>query len=231
MTVGMQENIRNLQMAVANLVGEVASIECNVNSIMAACQQQQPKIVQQQLQYNVAELLKTAAAVAGRNPLIVGSDFNAPSKTWGYTYDTSKGRQLWRDATELRYTLITDPTNPTRLGTSTCRDTTPNLAFVKHARDVTWRNTMADLVSDHMIVEITVLTQGQMVRNMHEFRWTDWEEFRSKRQALSSDDPITDIEEGRPPMGFVKSEKAKRSDYPPRAGAPSPMSIASESSE
>ncbi|KAH6927688.1 hypothetical protein HPB50_007052 [Hyalomma asiaticum] len=54
---------------------------------------------------------------------------------------------------------------------------------------------MADLGSDHMIVEITVPIQGQMVRNIHEFRWTDWEEFRSKRQALSSDDPITDIEE------------------------------------
>lgn len=140
-------------------------------------------------------LLRKAAAVAGRNPLIVGGDFTAPSKTWGYTYDTSKGRQLWQDATELGYTLITDPTNPTRLGTSTCRDTTPDLAFVKHARDVTWRNTMADLGSDHMIVEITVPIQGQMVRNIQEFRWTDWEEFRSKRQALSSDDPITDIEE------------------------------------
>ncbi|KAH6937945.1 hypothetical protein HPB50_005457 [Hyalomma asiaticum] len=46
-----------------------------------------------------------------------------------------------------------------------------------------------------MIVEITVPIQGQMVRNIQEFRWTDWEEFRSKRQALSSDDPITDIEE------------------------------------
>ncbi|KAH6928191.1 hypothetical protein HPB50_012533 [Hyalomma asiaticum] len=46
-----------------------------------------------------------------------------------------------------------------------------------------------------MIVEITVPAQGQMVRNIHEFRWTDWEEFRSKRQALSSDEAITDIEE------------------------------------
>ncbi|KAH6943316.1 hypothetical protein HPB50_019454 [Hyalomma asiaticum] len=54
---------------------------------------------------------------------------------------------------------------------------------------------MADLGSDHMIVEITAPIQGQMVRNIQEFRWTDWEEFRSKRQALSSDDPITDIEE------------------------------------
>ncbi|KAH6927689.1 hypothetical protein HPB50_007053 [Hyalomma asiaticum] len=55
----MQENIRNLQMAVASLVSKVASIECNVNSMMAASQQQQPQIVQQQLQYNGAELLKT----------------------------------------------------------------------------------------------------------------------------------------------------------------------------
>ncbi|KAH6930632.1 hypothetical protein HPB50_015590 [Hyalomma asiaticum] len=59
MMVGMQRNIRNLQMAVASLVSKVASIEFNVNSIMAASQQQQPQIVQQQLQYNGGELLKT----------------------------------------------------------------------------------------------------------------------------------------------------------------------------
>ncbi|KAH6933395.1 hypothetical protein HPB50_014504 [Hyalomma asiaticum] len=55
MMVGMQENIRNLQMAVASLVSKVASIECNVNSIMAASQQQQPQIVQEQLQYNAGQ--------------------------------------------------------------------------------------------------------------------------------------------------------------------------------
>ncbi|KAH6921730.1 hypothetical protein HPB50_004372 [Hyalomma asiaticum] len=55
MMVGMQENIRNLQLAVASLVSKVASIECNVNSIMAASQQQQPQIVQQQLQYNAGQ--------------------------------------------------------------------------------------------------------------------------------------------------------------------------------
>ncbi|KAH6948686.1 hypothetical protein HPB50_025859 [Hyalomma asiaticum] len=38
----------------------------------------------------------------------------------------------------------------------------PDLAFVRHAWDVAWRNTMADLGSDNMIVEITVPTQGQM---------------------------------------------------------------------
>ncbi|KAH6932774.1 hypothetical protein HPB50_009380 [Hyalomma asiaticum] len=49
------ENIRNLQMAVASLVSKVASIESNINSIMAASQQQQPQIVQQQLQYNAGQ--------------------------------------------------------------------------------------------------------------------------------------------------------------------------------
>ncbi|KAH6932719.1 hypothetical protein HPB50_009040 [Hyalomma asiaticum] len=78
-----------------------------------------------------------AAAVAGRHSIIVGGDFNASSKTWVYTYGTSKGRQLWRDTTELGYTLITDPANPTRLGTSTGRYTTRDLAFARHAQDGT----------------------------------------------------------------------------------------------
>lgn len=57
MMVMMQENIKNLQMAMASLVSKVASIECNVNSLMATSQQQQPQMVQQQ-QYNEAEFLR-----------------------------------------------------------------------------------------------------------------------------------------------------------------------------
>ncbi|KAH6932558.1 hypothetical protein HPB50_007392 [Hyalomma asiaticum] len=68
MMVGMKENIRNLQMAVASLVSKVASIECNVNSIMAASQQQQPQVVQQQLQFNRAERLKTVHSGKASGP-------------------------------------------------------------------------------------------------------------------------------------------------------------------
>ncbi|KAH7961502.1 hypothetical protein HPB52_009455 [Rhipicephalus sanguineus] len=57
MMVMMQENIENLQMAMASLVSKVASIECNVNSLIATSQQQQPQMVQQQ-QYNEAEFLR-----------------------------------------------------------------------------------------------------------------------------------------------------------------------------
>ncbi|KAH7982852.1 hypothetical protein HPB52_007557 [Rhipicephalus sanguineus] len=57
MMVMMQENIKNLQMAMTSLVSKVASIECNVNSLKATSQQQQPQMVQQQ-QYNEAEFLR-----------------------------------------------------------------------------------------------------------------------------------------------------------------------------
>ncbi|XP_037526368.1 uncharacterized protein LOC119403510 [Rhipicephalus sanguineus] len=58
---------------------------------------------------------------------MVGGDFNAPNEAWGYGYTTAKGRRLWQDLHDAELTHITDPTAPTRTGTSTARDTTPDL--------------------------------------------------------------------------------------------------------
>lgn len=65
--------------------------------------------------------------------MVVGGDFNAPHQAWGYSRDTAKGRDLMREATEQGYTLITDHKQPTRTApTSTQRDSTPDLTFVKN---------------------------------------------------------------------------------------------------
>ncbi|KAH6944243.1 hypothetical protein HPB50_002373 [Hyalomma asiaticum] len=64
----------------------------------------------------------------------MGGDFNAPEKQWGYGYSTFKVRQLAQDTLHLNLTLITDPTNPTRTGNSTTRDTTTDLTFVSNSR-------------------------------------------------------------------------------------------------
>ncbi|KAH6938596.1 hypothetical protein HPB50_010946 [Hyalomma asiaticum] len=143
-------------------------------------------------------ILHKATKIAGSNTLIVGGDFNVPEKQWGYGYSSFKGRQLAQDALDLNLTLITDPTNPTRTGNSTTRDTTPDLTFVSNSRpgSITWRNTSTDLGSDHMIIEITVATDDIQQGNSRTFIWTDWEAFRKTRdtQQQTTADKITDID-------------------------------------
>lgn len=140
-------------------------------------------------------LFKKATNLAGNNALVIGGDFNAPNSTWGYSYSTVKGRQLWQDSQDLCLTLITDPTDPTRTGNSVTRDTTPDLTFTKNVKDATWRNTGADLGSDHMILETVLPTSDKPTPVKKEFKWTDWEEFRSVRKARQDTTSISDIEE------------------------------------
>ncbi|KAH6920879.1 hypothetical protein HPB50_028133 [Hyalomma asiaticum] len=143
------------------------------------------------------ELFHKTLKIAGSRSLIAGGDFNAADTAWGYGYSTAKGRQLGQDAQELDFTLITDPAQPMRIGNSTTRDTTPDMTFVRNAcpADTTWKNTSADLESDHMIVEVCVSTPDRAQGSKRKFEWTDWEDFRKKRgQQQSSEDTITDIE-------------------------------------
>lgn len=142
-------------------------------------------------------LLQKTLKIAGSRTLIAGGDFNAADTAWGYGYSTAKGRQLGQDAQELDFTLITDPAHPTRIGNSTTRDTTPDLTFVRNAgvAAITWKNTSADLGSDHMIIEIHVPTPDKAQGSKRKFDWTDWEDFRKKRgQQVPTEDKITDIE-------------------------------------
>lgn len=123
-------------------------------------------------------LIKKAVNLAGPNPLVVAGDFNAPHHTWGYPYNTSKGAELWQNATDMDLTLITDKAFPTRLGTSSCRDSTPDLTFVKNLPDVQWANSNIDLGSDHYVL----VTQFLVVRKRaREFSWTNWDQFRKVR--------------------------------------------------
>lgn len=94
--------------------------------------------------------------LAQRNPLVILEDFNAQHSAWGYKTDTKKGRMLWDNAQSLRLTLLTDPAYPTRRGNSVQHDTTPDLTFVKNAKDATWTNTRRSLGSDHCILETTL---------------------------------------------------------------------------
>ncbi|XP_077508619.1 uncharacterized protein LOC144120005 [Amblyomma americanum] len=114
---------------------------------------------------------------------------------WDYNKHTAKGRDLYQDAMELDFTLITDPTHPTRIGNSVSRDTTPYLTFVKNdvRGAITWRKTGTDLGSDHTIVEISIPEHNDTSIETH--RWIDWDAFRDARSLnTDADDEIEDIE-------------------------------------
>ncbi|KAH7981429.1 hypothetical protein HPB49_024017 [Dermacentor silvarum] len=63
--------------------------------------------------------LAFALNATGSSPLVIGGDFNLPHTGWGYKHCSAAGRNLWQDSHDLGFNLITDPTFPTRLGTST----------------------------------------------------------------------------------------------------------------
>lgn len=79
-------------------------------------------------------------------------------------------------------TLLNDPDTPTRQGTSTARDTCPDLAFVLEPSKlkITWSSLAENLGSDHDIIQITV-TGTQYKTVIGKARHTNWDKFRKDR--------------------------------------------------
>ncbi|KAH7943386.1 hypothetical protein HPB52_007789 [Rhipicephalus sanguineus] len=125
-------------------------------------------------------LLRAAAAKAAKSPLLILGDFNVKHPDWGYSKADGPGRRLWQLAHDLNLSLLTDPTQPTRIGNSVCRDTTPDLSFCRSVRDARWSNTHQSLGSDHYVLTIQVLTSPSKPRP-HTARYTDWDAFRERR--------------------------------------------------
>nr|XP_054931769.1 uncharacterized protein LOC129387075 [Dermacentor andersoni] len=64
------------------------------------------------------------------------------------------------------------------MGTSSCRDSTPDLTFVKNLSKAQWTNTAVDLGSDHYILATHFPTAPKRPK---EFFFTDWDKFRKIR--------------------------------------------------
>lgn len=125
--------------------------------------------------------------LASTSPLVIGGDFNAAHHTWGYTWYMKKGEDLWNLAVDLGLRLITDPAYPMRCGTSSCRDTTPDLTFVHNATEATWGNSGMDLGRDHYIVRIGIGAPREKTRV---FKYTDWDLFRKIRAERTDHDEM-----------------------------------------
>ncbi|XP_037564833.1 uncharacterized protein LOC119444519 [Dermacentor silvarum] len=103
-------------------------------------------------------LLHKTTKTSPNGTVVVCGDFNAPHKELGYNRTSAKGRDLLEEASNAGFVLYTDPGNPTRIGTSTTRDTNPDLTFArlsgKARGTATWRNTGHNLGTDNEIEDI-----------------------------------------------------------------------------
>ncbi|KAH7977578.1 hypothetical protein HPB49_002644 [Dermacentor silvarum] len=116
--------------------------------------------------------------VAGRDPLLIVGDFNAPSRLWGYPREDTRGRKLAELLSTLGLTLHTDPANPTRLGNSIQRDICPDLTITRNIRQADWMNTQDTLGSDRCIINPTTYMRT-LKRPLTQARVPDWTTFHT----------------------------------------------------
>ncbi|KAG0413267.1 hypothetical protein HPB47_009602, partial [Ixodes persulcatus] len=116
----------------------------------------------------------------------IAGDFNAPHPTWGYPRDTPKGRKLHTLIQQHNLTLLTDPSTPTRLGTSVARDTCPDLTLYRGTKPCTWHNLEEQLGSDHSIL-VTHISTKDFAGEARKIRITDWPAFRASSSSTSPD--------------------------------------------
>ncbi|KAH6920848.1 hypothetical protein HPB50_028164 [Hyalomma asiaticum] len=122
--------------------------------------------------------------------LVVVGDFNAPHAAWGYTTTTKKGTRVHDTAQQHGLTLWNDSLQPTRVGNSVSRDTTPDLTFTRDVKRVEWTCLPETLRSDHHIIQLDINHARRPVKT-GTARLTEWNAFRSE---LDHDTAIKDID-------------------------------------
>ncbi|KAG0427990.1 hypothetical protein HPB47_025010 [Ixodes persulcatus] len=142
--------------------------------------------------HRFASLFQATLKIARRQTLVVVGDFNAQHPDWGYKIKRLKGRKLWIDSHECGLSLITDPDHPTRRGDARQQDTTPDLTFVRYAKDAEWTNTWEDLGSDHYVLKTTIRAGPGKPRG-RKCKITEWNKFRELLGEYETEDRTTKV--------------------------------------
>ncbi|KAM7315781.1 hypothetical protein ISCGN_005564 [Ixodes scapularis] len=125
-------------------------------------------------------VLKQATHIAANNPLLIVGDFNAAHPLWGYAYANPRGNLLHKLIEDMDLTLVTDPTNSTRLGTSVTRDTNSDLTLTRNIPQADWTHLEEYLGSDHALIATTLHGLEYKAR-IGTARLTDWAKMRETR--------------------------------------------------
>ncbi|KAH7955119.1 hypothetical protein HPB49_024588 [Dermacentor silvarum] len=100
---------------------------------------------------------------------------------WGYDRNSRKGLTIMNAANRCEFSLITDSEQPTRIGNSISRNTTPDLCFVKNADGARWSNTELNLSSDHYMLTFASRPNGTQKRGNSS---------RNAQSGISSDSKV-----------------------------------------
>ncbi|KAG0427501.1 hypothetical protein HPB47_025453 [Ixodes persulcatus] len=101
----------------------------------------------------IRELLK----LADKDQLVVGGDFNAQHRDWGYRINTRKGRDIAEAMEEIGLTLRNESGVKTRLAKQARQhDTTPDLTWASKSLPLRWTPWRDNLGSDHYPIDVTV---------------------------------------------------------------------------
>ncbi|KAH7941345.1 hypothetical protein HPB49_012427 [Dermacentor silvarum] len=142
-----------------------------------------------------SEIFTQAMQVAGRDPLLIVGDFNAPSRLWGHPREDTRGRKLAELLSTLGLTLHNDPANPTFVGNWIQRETCPDLTITRNIRHADWLHTEDTLGSDHCIIDTTIYMRP-LKRPLTQARVPDWTTFRTSLPIVEPPPPPP------PPSGY-----------------------------
>lgn len=152
-----------------------------------------------------------------RRDIILGGDFNAPNTIWGYSNTLRTGRLLHAHTMQGSYTLINTPDTPTRDGNTKQRPTTPDLTFHNGPNPpATWQVLPDTLLSDHHIIEITLMLSHKPKKRV--IRHTNWDRFR----RLRAQEPTTDYTTWTRSLKRTQSETTTTTVADPPSDNPDP---------
>ncbi|KAG0413619.1 hypothetical protein HPB47_020646 [Ixodes persulcatus] len=125
-----------------------------------------------------------------RNTVLLLGDFNCPHPAWGYDRAVPLGRKLASFTSNHHFTLLTEPSSPTRLGTAQESDTTPDLTWIRGPLRAIWENTEDFLGSDHHILELRLQISSRLRRTTATYprtKITDWPKARADLDTVDTD--------------------------------------------
>ncbi|EEC19809.1 hypothetical protein IscW_ISCW013953 [Ixodes scapularis] len=125
-----------------------------------------------------------------RNTVLLLGDFNCPHSAWGYDPAVPLGRKLASFTSNHHFTLFTEPSSPTRLGTAQELDTTPDLTWIRRPLRAIWENTEDSLGSDFQILELHLQISSCLCRTTTTYprtKITDWPKARADLDTVDTD--------------------------------------------
>ncbi|XP_042144990.1 uncharacterized protein LOC115317788 [Ixodes scapularis] len=162
-----------------------------------------------------AEWIRKLSGQADGDPLIVGGDFNAQHREWGYDTKTKKGRDIIAAMQTAGLELRNEQGVKTRLAKQQRqKDTTPDLTWATKRLDTQWTPRRDTQGSDHYPIEVTVThPSGRKDKELRPI--IKWDGFREL--ILSSLERHEDIEES-----ICKAMKEARTHVNVKQGDPTP---------